>query len=173
MIKNIYYLILLLCLNINVAVANESISVNSQASNPSSYGAFGGFGFVMDLKEGQELPIIVEILDNTPAHRSGLQAGDILTHVDGESLKGHSLSRVTRKTRGKPGSTAELTVLRSGSVEPIKFEITREILKPSSQSKGQNDGYIWVVLLLIAAIVIYSLRTKSGDKGNEGAEEKK
>jgi carboxyl-terminal processing protease len=90
-------------------------------------GEFGGLGIEVTMENG--IVKVVSPIDDTPAYRAGVQAGDLVTHLDEESIMGMSLSEAVERMRGKVGTTVELTVRREGEAEPLKISITRDVIK--------------------------------------------
>lgn len=105
-------------------------------------GSFGGLGIEVTMENG--LLKVVSPIDDTPAYRAGVQAGDYITHLDGESILGFSLNDAVDKMRGKVGSKIKLTIRREGSPDPIYISITRDVIKLKSvRSRLEgNVGYI-------------------------------
>ena len=89
-------------------------------------GEFGGLGIEVTMEQG--LVRVVSPIDETPAARAGLEAGDFITHLDGESVLGLSLSDAVDKMRGRVGSDIELTIRREG-VEPFDVTVTRDVVR--------------------------------------------
>ncbi|TLP46912.1 MULTISPECIES: S41 family peptidase [Cohaesibacter] len=105
-------------------------------------GEFGGLGIQVTLEDG--LVKVISPIDDTPAHRAGILADDLITHLDDEPVRGLSLSEAVDKMRGRVGTAIELTIVRKDVEKPIKVSITREIIKISSvRSKAHGDiGYV-------------------------------
>lgn len=89
-------------------------------------GEFGGLGIEVTMEQG--LVRVVSPIDDTPAARAGLEAGDFITHLDGESVLGLTLSDAVEKMRGRVGSDIELTIRREG-VEPFDVTVTRDVVR--------------------------------------------
>lgn len=104
-------------------------------------GEFGGLGIQVTM-EGGYIKVISPI-DDTPAFRAGIESGDIVTHLDGESVQGLTLTQAVDRMRGKVGSDIRMTVVREGR-EPFDVSITRAIIKITSvRSRTEGDiGYI-------------------------------
>ncbi|MCC7304653.1 MAG: S41 family peptidase [Alphaproteobacteria bacterium] len=105
-------------------------------------GEFGGLGIEVTMENG--LVKVVSPIDDTPAFRAGIKAGDYITNIDKQPVMGMSLNDAVEKMRGKVGSKVELTVRREGVAEPIPMSITRDIIKIQSvrhRVEG-NVGYI-------------------------------
>lgn len=104
-------------------------------------GEFGGLGIQVTM-EGGYIKVISPI-DDTPAFRAGIESGDIVTHLDGESVQGLSLTQAVDKMRGKVGSDIRMTVIREGR-EPFDVSITRAVIKITSvrSRTEENIGYL-------------------------------
>jgi carboxyl-terminal processing protease len=88
-------------------------------------GEFGGLGLEVTMKDG--LVWVVAPLDDAPAARAGILAGDTITHLDDAPVQGMSLNEAVGKMRGAVGSRIKLTILRDGRERPI--EVTREVVR--------------------------------------------
>jgi carboxyl-terminal processing protease len=105
-------------------------------------GEFGGLGIEVTMENG--FVKVVSPIDDTPAFRAGIQAGDYIVEIDGESVMGMALADAVDKMRGKVGSVIKLVVRREGNPDPLPFELTRDIIKIQSvryRTEG-NAGYI-------------------------------
>ena len=102
-------------------------------------GEFGGLGIEVTMENG--FVKVVSPIDDTPAYEAGIEAGDYITHLDGESVIGLSLSEAVDIMRGKIGTKIELTVRREGTPEALKIEITRDVIKinPVKSRLLKND----------------------------------
>ena len=92
-----------------------------------SRGEFGGLGIEVTQEEG--FIKVVAPMDGTPADKAGIQAGDIITHVNGESILGLTLDQQVDLMRGPAGSEVVVTVVRPGAGEPFDVSIIREIIR--------------------------------------------
>ncbi|MBF0251905.1 MAG: S41 family peptidase [Alphaproteobacteria bacterium] len=100
-------------------------------------GEFGGLGIEVTLDNG--VVKVVSPIDDTPAHRAGLQPGDLITHLDGEPVLGMTLSDAVDRMRGKVGTDITITVLRDGK-EPFEVTLTRAVVKIQSvKSRLEGD----------------------------------
>ena len=103
-------------------------------------GEFGGLGIEVGMEDG--FVKVIAPIDDTPAQRAGIQAGDLIVRIDGKPVKGLSLSDAVAMMRGKPGSGIELTVVREGEGEPLTFNIVRDVIKVASvKSRTLEPGY--------------------------------
>jgi len=106
-------------------------------------GEFGGLGIEVTMENG--FVKVVSPIDDTPAFRAGVQAGDFITHLDGDQVLGLTLSEAVDKMRGKIDTDITLTIRREGS-EPFDVTITRAVIKIQSvrfRAEGQI-GYLRV-----------------------------
>jgi carboxyl-terminal processing protease len=103
-------------------------------------GEFGGLGIEVGMEDG--FVKVIAPIDDTPAERAGMRAGDLIVRIDGKPVKGLSLSEAVALMRGKPGSDIELTVVREGEGNPLKVTITRDIIKVASvKNRTLEPGY--------------------------------
>jgi carboxyl-terminal processing protease len=89
-------------------------------------GRFGGIGLEVTDKGG--LLEVVSPIDDTPASKAGLKAGDLITAVNGKTVEGLSLSEAVAKMRGDPDTVLHLTVKREGEADPLQFTLIRQII---------------------------------------------
>jgi len=90
-------------------------------------GEFGGLGIEVTMENG--FVKVVAPIDDTPAANAGLQSGDFITHIDGESVLGLTLSDAVDKMRGPIGSEIVITISREGAEEPFDVTIVRATIK--------------------------------------------
>ncbi|MEL7114233.1 MAG: S41 family peptidase [Pseudomonadota bacterium] len=90
-------------------------------------GSFGGLGIEVTQEEG--FVKVVSPIDDTPADAAGIEAGDFITHVDGESVLGLTLDQAVELMRGPVGSEIIITVVREGADEPFDVSIIRDTIK--------------------------------------------
>ncbi|SLN37975.1 S41 family peptidase [Ruegeria meonggei] len=90
-------------------------------------GEFGGLGIEVTQEEG--FVKVVSPIDDTPADEAGIEAGDYITHVDGESILGLTLDKAVDLMRGPVGSEIVITVVREGEQEPFDITIIRDTIK--------------------------------------------
>ena len=103
-------------------------------------GQFGGLGIEVGMEDG--FVKVIAPIDDTPAQRAGVQAGDLVIRLDDTPVKGMSLNEAVKIMRGKPGSTIVLTIVREGLDKPIKISITRDIIKVKSvRARMLDPGY--------------------------------
>ncbi len=105
-------------------------------------GAFGGLGIQVSMEAG--FVKVISPIDDTPAYRAGIEAGDFITHLDGESVQGLTLAEAVDKMRGKVGADIKITVRRKGTPEPFDVTITRAVIKITSV-RSRVEGKIGYV----------------------------
>ena len=106
-------------------------------------GEFGGLGLEVGMEDG--FVKVIAPIDDTPAQKAGVKAGDYIIRLDGKSLKGMSLNEAVEMMRGKPGSTITLTIMREGVDKPIKISVRRAVIKIQSvkhRMLGEDYGYV-------------------------------
>ena len=109
-----------------------------------SQGRFVGLGIEIGLSEDGYIRIVAPIEDS-PAYRAGIKAGDLVTRLDTTAVKGMSLEDSVKKMRGEPGSKVSLTILRKDEPKPLVFVIVREeIHQKSVKAKMVEPGYAWL-----------------------------
>ena len=104
-------------------------------------GEFGGLGIEVTMENG--FVKVISPIDNTPAYKAGIKAGDYITHLDKKSVIGLSLNEAVSKMRGAVGSKLEVTVGRK-DMEPFDVTIKRDVIKITSiRSRLEKDvGYV-------------------------------
>lgn len=107
-----------------------------------SRGEYGGLG--MEVTMENDVVKVITPMDDTPAYRAGIEAGDFLTAIDGESILGLTLSEAVDKMRGKAGEPITLTVIREGEDEPLEIEMVREIITQKIVRHRVEDGMGYV-----------------------------
>ena len=97
--------------------------------NDKSHGEFGGLGIQITSDRGAVR--VISPIDDTPAQRAGIKAGDYITHIDDEPVFDLTLNQAVKKMKGKPGTKVKLTVI-SGDKEPKTMTLKRAIIKVQS-----------------------------------------
>ncbi|MCX4189728.1 S41 family peptidase [Methylophaga sp. OBS3] len=93
-------------------------------------GEFGGLGIEVSMEDG--FVKVVAPIDDTPAAKAGVQAGDLIIRLDEKPVKGMSLNDAVDIMRGEPGSKIQLTIIRQGEDKPLSVELTRAVIKVKS-----------------------------------------
>tara|TARA_Y100001934_G_scaffold235849_1_gene286943 strand:- start:28699 stop:29928 length:1230 start_codon:yes stop_codon:yes gene_type:complete len=105
-------------------------------------GEFGGLGIEVTMEDG--FVKVVSPIDDTPADRAGIEAGDFVTHLDGEPVLGLTLGEAVEKMRGQVNTDIVLTIVREGEDEALEITVTRDIITIKSvrwRMEG-NAGYV-------------------------------
>jgi len=141
----------------------SSLDPHSAYLNPEEFkelqvgttGQFGGLGIEVSMEDG--FVKVVAPIDDTPAQRAGIQAGDLIIRLDDTPVKGMSLNDAVKLMRGTPGTDIVLTVVRKGEDAPLTITITRDIIKVKSvKSRTLEKGFGYVR--------ITSFQTKTGEQ---------
>ena len=106
-------------------------------------GEFGGLGIEVGMEAG--VVKVISPIDNSPASKVGIKAGDYIIKINEIQVQGKSLSEAVELMRGPVGSDIEITIRRVGVKKSIKYKITREIIEVrsvKSEVKNNNTGYI-------------------------------
>ena len=106
-------------------------------------GEFGGLGIEVGMEDG--FVRVIAPIDDTPAARAGVQAGDLVVRLDDTPVKGMTLAEAVKRMRGKPGTDITLTVVREGEEGPIRITITRDVIRVASvKSRMLEESYLYV-----------------------------
>ncbi|WP_038150354.1 S41 family peptidase [Thiomicrorhabdus chilensis] len=106
-------------------------------------GEFGGLGMEVGMEDG--FVKVISPIDDTPAEKAGVKAGDLIVKLGDEPVKGKTLSEAVDIMRGKPGTKLKLTIVRKGEDAPLTLTITRAVIKVKSiKQKMLKDGIGYV-----------------------------
>ncbi|WP_419832932.1 S41 family peptidase [Endozoicomonas atrinae] len=106
-------------------------------------GEFGGLGIEVGMEDG--FIKVVSPIDDTPASKAGVQAGDLIIKLDDVSVKGMSLGESVDKMRGKAGTPIKLTIVREGEEKPLEIALERAVIKVQSvRAKHLEPGYGYI-----------------------------
>src|SRR6056300_1047083 len=108
-------------------------------------GEFGGLGIEIGMEAG--VVKVISPIDDTPAEKAGIKAGDYIVKIGKDQVQGKSLMEAVKLMRGPVGTTIDLTIRRKNVKKPLEFKITRKIIRVQSVSseiisKRKNIGYI-------------------------------
>ena len=108
-------------------------------------GEFGGLGIEIGMEAG--VVKVISPIDDTPAEKAGIKAGDYIVKIGKDQVQGKSLMEAVKLMRGPVGTTIDLTIRRKNIKKPLEFKITRKIIQVQSVSseiisKRKNIGYI-------------------------------
>jgi len=132
----------------------ESLDAHSSFLPPEMYkemqsetkGEFGGIGIEITIKDG--FPTVITPIEDTPAYKEGLKAGDHIIKIDGKPTKNMSLIDVVKMIRGAKGKPVILTVVREGFTAPKDYRVVRDIIVVKSvkyRMLEDDYGYIRIV----------------------------
>ena len=108
-------------------------------------GAFGGLGIELGQKEGKLM--VNAPIEDTPAFRAGILAGDHIWTIDGKPTNGVPINDCVSRMRGTPGTSVTLGILREGTTTPLSFRLVRAIIKTKSlKGKMLEPGYGYVFI---------------------------
>jgi|TARA_B110000914_G_scaffold185082_1_gene168575 carboxyl-terminal processing protease len=108
-------------------------------------GEFGGLGIEIGMEAG--VVKVISPIDDTPAEKAGIKAGDYIVKIDKEQVQGKSLMEAVKLMRGPVGTSIDLTVRRKNVKKPLEFKITRKVIEVKSVNSKiigdkKNLGYI-------------------------------
>jgi len=106
-------------------------------------GEFGGLGIEVSMENG--FVKVVSPIEDTPAYKAGVKAGDLIVKLDDTPVKGMSLNDAVKRMRGKPGTDITLTIIRKGETKPLVLKVTRAVIKIKSVKRQLIEpgyGYI-------------------------------
>jgi len=113
-------------------------------------GEFGGIGIEIIPENGYIK--VISPLDDTPAFKAGMKAGDMIVRIDNKVIKQMTMREAINMIRGKRGSHVDLLVIRKGEKKPLKFSVMRDVIKVASvKSKMLENGYGYVRLAFFQA----------------------
>nr|VFK29876.1 MAG: carboxyl-terminal processing protease [Candidatus Kentron sp. MB]VFK33901.1 MAG: carboxyl-terminal processing protease [Candidatus Kentron sp. MB]VFK76504.1 MAG: carboxyl-terminal processing protease [Candidatus Kentron sp. MB] len=103
-------------------------------------GEFGGLGIELTMEDG--FIKVIAPIDDTPAKRAGVQAGDLIIRLDDAPVKGMKINEAVKTMRGKPNTKITLTILREGERKPLEITIVRDIIQVRSvKSRIMEPGF--------------------------------
>jgi len=111
--------------------------------NANTSGKFGGLGIEVTKVDG--FIRVITLIDDTPATRAGILAGDLIIKLNDTPIKGLTLKKAVEIMRGNPGTSIMLTILRKGQNTPLQIKVPREIIRAKSIKKevlANHYGYI-------------------------------
>jgi carboxyl-terminal processing protease len=109
----------------------------------SMQGRFVGLGIEVAMEDGYVK--VVAPIEDSPAAKAGIRAGDLITRIDKVQLKGYTLDEAIKKMRGEPHTKITLTVSRKGQPNPLLFPVVREEIRVQSvKAKMIEPGYAWL-----------------------------
>ena len=137
-------------------------------------GEFGGLGIEVGMEDG--FVKVIAPIDDTPAQRAGVEAGDLVIRLDDTPVKGMTLAEAVKVMRGEPGTDIVLTIVREGRARPIRITITRDVIQVTSvRSRALEPGFGYVRISQFQLRTgeslreaVGKLREEAGDDGLNG-----
>ncbi|MGF1642866.1 MAG: S41 family peptidase [Thiotrichales bacterium] len=132
-------------------------------------GEFGGLGIEVGMEDG--FVKVISPIDDTPAQRAGIKAGDLIIRLDDTPVKGMTLQEAVNTMRGKKGTPIVLTVVREGEDKPLKITIVRDIIRVESvKTRPLEAGYAYIRITNFQSKTVDSLneiveKVKADEKG--------
>ena len=132
----------------------ESLDPHSSFLPPDMYkemqtdtkGEFGGIGIEISVKDG--FPVVIAPIEDTPAFKAGIKAGDLIVRIDGKPAKNMNLVDVVKMIRGQKGKAVNLTIAREGLQGVKEYSVVRDIIQVKSvkfKMLDEDYGYIRIV----------------------------
>jgi carboxyl-terminal processing protease len=129
-------------------------------------GEFGGLGLEVGLEDG--FVKVISPIEDTPASRAGIRAGDLIIRIDDTPAKGMPIDEAVKRMRGKPSTKITLTLARRGETKPFTVTLTREIIKIQSvKSKTVEPGYAYLRVAQFQENTVKSLVDHLGKLGKD------
>ncbi|MGF1546944.1 MAG: S41 family peptidase [Thiotrichales bacterium] len=120
-------------------------------------GEFGGLGIEVGMEDG--FVKVISPIDDTPAQRAGIKAGDLIIRLDDTPVKGMTLQEAVNTMRGKKGTPIVLTVVREGEDKPLKITIVRDIIRVESvKTRTLEPGFAYVRITNFQSKTVDSLK---------------
>lgn len=147
----------------------SGLDPHSAYLNPESFeeirigtsGQFGGLGIEVTMENG--FVKVISPIDDTPAQRAGIEAGDLITRLDDTPVKGMALDEAVELMRGEPDTKIKLTIAREGKSKPLTFVLTRAVIKITSvKSHMLEDEYGYIRITQFQGGTVDALRRALG-----------
>ncbi|MEN9830109.1 MAG: hypothetical protein RLZZ80_786 [Pseudomonadota bacterium] len=121
-------------------------------------GEFGGLGIEVGMEDG--FVKVVSPIEDTPAARAGVMAGDLIIKIDDKATKGMTLQDAVKLMRGKPKTKIELTISRKGTTQPVVLTIVRDVIRVQSvKASWLEPGYAFIRITQFQEHTVASLTT--------------
>lgn len=106
-------------------------------------GEFGGLGIEVGMENG--FVRVISPIEDTPADKAGVKAGDVIIKLDDTQVKGLTLGEAVKLMRGKRGTKILLTIVRDGEAKPLEISVTRDVIRVKSvRSRIMEPGYGYI-----------------------------
>ncbi|GAB4069109.1 S41 family peptidase [Ancylobacter sonchi] len=134
-------------------------------------GQFGGLGIEVTMEDG--LVKVVAPIDDTPAAKAGVQAGDLIAKLDDEDVKGMTLSQAVEKMRGAVATPIKLTVIRKGQDKPLELTLVRDIINIKSvRARVEQDDIAYIRITSFSENTAEGLKKSMDDLAKQIGEDK-
>jgi carboxyl-terminal processing protease len=132
-------------------------------------GEFGGIGIEIGVREG--ILTVIAPIEDTPAWRAGLKAGDKIVKIDGDVTRDLTLDDAVKKLRGEPGDEVSITVIRETAEKMLDFKMARAVIKLKSIKEARiiSDDIAYIKLVEFQERTARDLRKALNDMTKEGA----
>jgi len=135
-------------------------------------GKFGGLGIEVTMENG--FVKVISPIDDTPAKRAGVHAGDVIVRLDDTPVKGMTLNEAVKIMRGEPGTNIMLTIVREGEEGPLKIKIKRDIIRIKSvRGRTLEPDYGYIRISQFQSATGTSMRKKLSELKKENGGELK
>jgi carboxyl-terminal processing protease len=129
---------------------------------------FGGIGILVDFDEKENYLSVLSPMYNTPAHRAGMRAGDLIMKVDDVDTLGMKSDDVIPLMKGRPGSDVKLKIRHRNETDPIELTLTREIIPvPSVSGDVRDEKGDWIFTLESNPRIGYIRLSQFGERSTE------
>ena len=135
-----------------IAGLMQNLDAHSSFLNEKAYkdmqvqtsGEFGGLGITVGMKDSALT--VISPIEDTPADKAGIKAGDIILRIDGNSTIGTTIDEAVNKMRGKPKTPITITILRKGEQKPFDVKIIRDLIKVESvyAKMIENENILYI-----------------------------
>jgi len=157
----------------------ESLDPHSSFLPPDMYkemqtdtkGEFGGIGIEISIKDG--FPVVITPIEDTPAFKEGIKAGDLIVRIEGKPTKNMNLVDVVKMIRGQKGKAVNLTIVREGLSGMKEYSVMRDIIQVKSvkfKMLDEDYGYIRIVQFQEKTARDLDNAFKELEKANKGKE---
>jgi len=139
-----------------------------EAFQVTTEGEFGGLGIQITARDG--ILTVVSPIEGTPAYELGIQSGDRIIAIEGESTRGITVNEAVEKLRGDPGTEVDITISREGLDDPLDYTVVRDVIKIDSVPYAfvLDDDIGYVRISRFSRTTAEELREKLGELSDAG-----
>lgn len=143
----------------------------TQQMTEMSTGEFAGIGVLVTQDKNTGVLQAVQVYENSPADKAGIEDGDLFYKVDGEDISGQDINVVVEKIKGEAGTTVELTMLRGDSRQEKVFSVERDMVEQQTvQSEMREEGIGYIRITEFAAVTYEQYEQALGSLEAQGME---